>query len=324
CEVGHGVGVTSGTDAILVALQALGIECGQKVVTTPFTFFATVGSPWRVGVLPVFVDIEPETMNLDASKIDDALSDDKVAAIMPVHLFGRAADMTAIAEIAQRKSLRVIEDAAQAIGAKHRGQRVGSFGDATAVSFYPTKNLGGAGDGGMALFKDEAVAERARRVRNHGTEQRYFHKEVGGNFRLDTLQAAYLRVKLRKLEGYHAKRRAHAAYYAEALGDLDGLILPMGDAEGDFGVVNQYTVRTRDPKHRDPLREHLSSANVGTAIYYPLCLHLQECFASLGHKPGDFPESEKASASCLSLPIFPELTEAQREHVAASVRSYFA
>ncbi|MEM7680594.1 MAG: DegT/DnrJ/EryC1/StrS family aminotransferase [Planctomycetota bacterium] len=323
CRAGHGVGVTSGTDAILVALQALGVRCGQSVVTSPFTFFATAGSPWRVGVRPIFVDVEDDTLNLDPNRVEDALTDD-TAGIMPVHLFGRAADMTALGDIAERKKLLVIEDAAQAIGAKHRGKRVGSFGHATALSFYPTKNLGGAGDGGMVLCQDADVAERARKIRNHGAEQRYFHEEVGGNFRLDTLQAAYLRVKLRKLETYHAKRRDHAAFYGQALGDLDGLTLPAPDAPGDFGVVNQYTVRTTDPKHRDALRDHLATAKVGTAIYYPLPLHQQACFASLGYKAGDFPVSERASATCLSLPIFPEMTDEQRSHVADAIRSYFA
>lgn len=325
CQANHGVGVTSGTDAILVILQALELQCGTRVITSPFTFFATAGSPWRLGIDPVFVDIHPDTLNMDAGLIEGALAStdrETVKAIMPVHLFGQCCDMDAVGAAAQKHGLHIIEDMAQAIGATWNGKPAGSFGDAAAVSFYPTKNLGGAGDGGMALFKDPEVAARAKLIRNHGAKERYFHDEVGGNFRLDTLQAAYLLVKLDHLDAWHAQRREHAAFYDDAFAEVDAVTTPSVKPQAQ-SVVNQYTIRLPDESARDGVKAYLQEAGVGSAVYYPVPLHLQQCFAKLGHKPGDFPHSEAAAQTVLSLPIFPELKPEQRDHVAQTIRRYF-
>ncbi|MEM6552596.1 MAG: DegT/DnrJ/EryC1/StrS family aminotransferase [Planctomycetota bacterium] len=317
----YALGCSSGTDALILALMALKLHCGHEIITSPFTFFATAGSLYRQGATPVFVDIEPDTFNLDPTQLQAVLTE-RTKAIMPVHLFGQTADMDPILDLCKQHNLYCIEDAAQAIGAQSHGRPAGSMGDAAAFSFYPTKNLGGAGDGGLLTTTHEDVYHRAVMFRNHGAQQRYFHEEVGGNFRLDTLQAAYLRVKLKHLESWHDKRNEHAAFYNAAFADLDGLTTPTV-RPGHRSVYNQYTVTTKTNADRDALQQYLKDAGVGTAIYYPLGLHEQKCFAHLGYKKGDFPHTEHAAATCLSLPIFPELTDEQRQHVADTVVRFF-
>jgi dTDP-4-amino-4,6-dideoxygalactose transaminase len=313
------VGVSSGTDALIAALMSLEIGEGDEVVTTPYTFFATAGSIWRVGAKPVFVDIETDTFNIDAAKIEAVITG-RTKAIMPVHLFGAMADMDAIMAIADKHGLHVIEDAAQAIGAQYKGRRAGAIGTAGCFSFFPSKNLGGLGDGGMIVTQDAALADRMAQCRNHGMKPQYFHKWVGGNFRLDTLQAAGLLVKLPHLDAWSAKRRANAKRYDELLADIDEVTTP---AVRDFNVsiYNQYCIRV---PRRDALQQHLKDAGVGTAIYYPLSLHQQECFATLGYRQGDFPQSEAAAAESLALPIYPELTDEQLRHVAGQIKAFFA
>ena len=311
------VGVSSGTDALLAALMALGIGPGDEVITTPYTFFATAGSIWRTGARPVFVDIEPDTFNIDAAKIASAVTE-KTKAIMPVHLFGQVAEMDPIMELAKKRDLYVIEDAAQAIGAEYKGRKAGSIGTVGCFSFFPSKNLGGMGDGGMIVTQDEELADRLSQCRNHGSKPKYYHKWVGGNFRLDTLQAAGLIVKLRHLDDWSAKRRANAARYDELLADCGSVVTPTV-RDYNVSIFNQYVIRA---PRRDELQAALKNAGVGTAIYYPLSLHQQECFAELGHKAGDFPESEKAAGDSLALPIYPELTDEQICHVAGKVKEF--
>jgi dTDP-4-amino-4,6-dideoxygalactose transaminase len=313
------VGVSSGTDALIAALMSLEIGDGDEVVTTPYTFFATAGSIWRVGAKPVFVDIEPDTFNIDAAKIEAVITG-RTKAIMPVHLFGAMADMDPIMAIAKRHGLYVIEDAAQAIGAQYKGRKAGAIGTAGCFSFFPSKNLGGLGDGGMIVTQDAALADRLAQCRNHGSKPQYFHKWVGGNFRLDTLQAAGLLVKLPHLDAWSAKRRANAQRYDELLAGIDEVTTP---AVRDFNVsiYNQYCIRV---PRRDELQQHLKDAGVGTAIYYPLSLHQQECFATLGYGKGDFPASEAAAAESLALPIYAELTDEQLRHVAGQIKAFFA
>jgi len=313
------VGVSSGTDALIAALMSLEIGDGDEVVTTPYTFFATAGSIWRVGAKPVFVDIEPDTFNIDAAKIEAVITG-RTKAIMPVHLFGAMADMDPIMAIAKRHGLYVIEDAAQAIGAQYKGRKAGAIGTAGCFSFFPSKNLGGLGDGGMIVTQDAALADRLAQCRNHGSKPQYFHKWVGGNFRLDTLQAAGLLVKLPHLDAWSAKRRANAKRHDELLAGIDEVTTP---AVRDFNVsiYNQYCIRV---PRRDELQQHLKDAGVGTAIYYPLSLHQQECFATLGYRKGDFPASEAAAAESLALPIYAELTDEQLRHVAGQIKAFFA
>ncbi len=311
------VGVSSGTDALLAALMVLGIGAGDEVITTPYTFFATAGSIWRTGARCVFVDIEPDTFNIDPARIAAAVTK-KTKAIMPVHLFGQVAEMDPIMEVAGKHGLHVIEDAAQAIGAGYRGRKAGSIGTVGCFSFFPSKNLGGMGDGGMVVTQDEQLADRLSQCRNHGSKPKYYHKWVGGNFRLDTLQAAGLIVKLRHLEDWSAKRRANAARYNELLADCEAVVTPTV-RDYNVSIFNQYVIRA---PRRDELQAALKEAGVGTAIYYPLSLHQQECFAELGHKAGDFPESEKAAADSLALPIFPELTDEQISYVAEKIKQF--
>jgi dTDP-4-amino-4,6-dideoxygalactose transaminase len=297
--------------------MALGIGAGDEVITTPFTFFATAGSIWRVGAKPVFVDIDPRTFNIDSHRVEGAVSA-KTKAIMPVHLFGQAADMDPILDLSSRRGLHVIEDAAQAIGAEYKDRRVGSFGTAGCFSFFPSKNLGGAGDGGMIVTRDAAFAEKLLFFRNHGSEIKYYHKWVGGNFRLDTIQAAYLLIKLEHLDEWSEGRRRNAALYAALLSDVPELVLPWVSPDCR-SIYNQYVIRT---PRRDALRKHLSERGIGTEVYYPLNLHEQECFRDLGYAKGDFPEAEKAALEVLALPIYPELREEQIRHVAASIREF--
>jgi dTDP-4-amino-4,6-dideoxygalactose transaminase len=320
----HAVGCASGTDAILLALRALDVAPGDEVVTSPFTFFATAGAVHNVGARPVFADIDADTFNLDPAAAERAVTE-RTRAVLPVHLFGQMAEMQAFRALGDRRGIAVIEDAAQAIGARQRvdGEWIttGSLGDACTFSFFPTKNLGAFGDAGMVVTRDAATAERLRKLRVHGGRQMYHHEEVGYNSRLDALQAAVLSAKLPHLNGWSAARRENARFYDEALAGLAGVVTPVVRPENE-SIVNQYTIRVLDGR-RDALAAHLREQGVGSGIYYPVPLHLQECFAYLGYREGDFPVSEQACREVLSLPVFPELTEAQRSHVAESVRGFF-
>ncbi|HET7275854.1 MAG TPA: DegT/DnrJ/EryC1/StrS family aminotransferase [Longimicrobiaceae bacterium] len=323
--VAHAIGCASGTDALLLSLRALDADDGAEVVTTPFTFFATAGAIHNVGARPVFADIDPDTFNLRPDAAEAAITD-RTRAIIPVHLFGQMAEMTAFRDIADRRGVGLIEDSAQAIGARQQtptGEWVttGTLGDTCAFSFFPSKNLGGFGDAGMVVTNSGDTAERLRRLRVHGGRQMYHHEEVGYNSRLDSLQAAILSVKLPHLDRWSAARRATAAFYDEALAGLDGLVTPTVRARNE-SIFNQYTVRVLEGK-RDELQAFLRERGVGSGIYYPLPMHLQECFAYLGYKEGDFPESERAAKEVLSLPVFPEMTSDQREYVAATTRAFF-
>lgn len=312
----HGVGVSSGSDALLIALMAEEIGPGDEVVTTPYTFFATAGAIARVGAKPVFVDIEASTFNIDPGLIERAVTS-RTRAIIPVHLFGQMADMDPIMEIAARHGLIVIEDAAQAIGAQYKGARAGSIGHYGTFSF-PSKNLGGAGDGGMVVCQDAERAERLRILRNHGSKPKYFHKVIGGNFRLDTIQAAVVLAKFRHLEKWTADRQEHARIYRQAFAELGlmekGIALPVERA--DRHIYNQFVIRCQD---RDSLQQHLGNKGVGCEIYYPLPLHLQECFSYLGHMRGDYPQAERAALESLALPIDPLLSNEALEYVVAAI-----
>ncbi len=324
CGARHAVGVSSGTDALLSALMALGIGPGDEVITTPYTFFATAGSIVRTGARPVFVDIDPVSFNLEPSLVEDRVTP-KTKVLLPVHLFGRCAEMAPLLALAARHHLAIVEDAAQAIGAETGdGRRAGSIGSLGCLSFYPTKNLGGFGDGGMVLTDDFRLMALLRSLRQHGSEGYYEHPRVGGNFRLDELQAAVLLVKLRRLDGWTEARQARARRYNDAFRALgldspDALILPEIPKTGRH-VFNQYVPRTR---RRDDLARFLHGRGIGTAIYYPKPLHLQECFAFLGHKHGDFPESERAAHEALALPVYPELTADMQEYVIEAVGAFF-
>ncbi|MEI6277834.1 MAG: DegT/DnrJ/EryC1/StrS family aminotransferase [Verrucomicrobiae bacterium] len=343
-ECGHAVGMSSGTDAQLAILMAMKIGPGDAVLTTPYTFFATAGCIHRTGAEPVFVDVREDSLNLDPEKLRIFLEDrcrpgpdgslltprgNRIRAIIPVHLFGTCCAMDEILAIAKRFHLSVIEDAAQAVGAEYPGTcgavKAGAIADSAYFSFFPTKNLGGAGDGGIAVCRDEAMAVRLRLMRNHGMEQRYFHREVGGNFRLDAIQAAVIHAKLPHLAEWNAGRRRNAALYREAFSsdDLADFIKPPVSPDPgreNSHIYHQYVIRARD---RDALMSHLQAAGIGCAIYYPVPLHLQECFAYLGHKPGDFPVSEAASRESLALPVFPELRPEEIEAVAAAIHGFY-
>ncbi len=323
CGADHGVGVSSGTDALLVALMALDIGPGDEVITTPFSFFATAGVIHRLGAKPVFVDIDPLTFNLDPAGLADAISP-RTKAIMPVHLYGQTADMDPIVAAACEVGVPVVEDAAQAIGADYRGRRAGVLGFVGCFSFFPTKNLGGFGDGGMVTTNDTDLAKRLRSLRNHGFAERYYNREVGGNFRLDALQAAVLRVKLRHLESWHEARRRNAARYRELFA-ASGLTTPDGPVtlphEAGYGrhIYHQFVIRC---SRRDELQAHLGERGIGSAVYYPVALHLQECFRHLGGAAGDFPAAEQAAREVLALPIYPELGEDGIAEVVEAVRTF--
>jgi dTDP-4-amino-4,6-dideoxygalactose transaminase len=311
------VGVSSGTDALLCAMMGLGLGPGDEVITTPFTFFATAGSLVRTGATPVFVDIDPCTYNLDPAGIERAITS-RTKAIVPVHLFGQMCDMEAIAEIARARKLAVIEDAAQSIGAAYKQRKAGSIGTCGCFSFFPSKNLGAAGDGGMIVTNDEMLGRRLSLLRNHGAAPKYYHQQVGGNFRLDPIQAAVLLVKLPHLEGWSAARRRHAEYYNRRFaGQPVGTPFVRPDC---VTIYNQYVIRV---PQRDQLKAHLQQHEIGTEIYYPLPLHMQECFRSLGYKAGDLPHAEQAAREVLALPVYPELTEAMAEYTADTVLSFF-
>jgi dTDP-4-amino-4,6-dideoxygalactose transaminase len=312
------VGVSSGTDALLCALMALGIGPGHEVITTPYSFFATAGCIARTGARPVFVDIDPATFNIDGGAIGTAVTD-KTKAIMPVHLFGQMADMDAVMAVAAKWNLLVIEDAAQAIGATWQGRAAGSIGTVGCFSFFPSKNLGGLGDGGMIVTQDPDLAEKLVVFRNHGSKPKYHHHFVGGNFRLDTIQAAGLLVKLRHLDRWSAKRRENAARYDALLADVAAVHRPRVRS-GAVSIYNQYVIRA---ERRDDLQAFLKERGIGTEVYYPISLHEQECFLALGYRRGAFPHSEEAARTSLALPIYPELTEEQIVYVAAQVRAFF-
>ena len=318
CSCAAAVGVSSGTDALLCSLMALGIGPGDEVITTPYTFFATVGSIARVGAQPVFVDIQPDTFNMAPAGLADAVTD-RTRAIMPIHLFGQVAEMDPILAVAGDRGLAVIEDAAQAIGATHRGRRAGAMGTVGCFSFFPSKNLGAFGDAGMIVTNDRELAGRLAVFRNHGGKDKYHNDFVGGNFRLDTLQAAVLLAKLPHLDDWSAGRRANAARYDELLAGCGGVVTPTV-REGNVSIFNQYVIRAA---RRDDLQAFLAGAGIGTAIYYPLGLHQQACFADLGYSAGDFPETEKAAAEALALPIYAELTDEQIEYTAGKVRQFY-
>lgn len=321
CEAPHALGVSSGTDALLLALMAIGVGPGDEVLTTPFTFFATAGVVSRLGATPVFADIDPDSFNLDAGRAIERVSE-RTRAIIPVDLFGRCAELGPLLETAAPRGIIVIEDAAQAIGARDAaGRPAGAVAPITAFSFFPTKNLGAFGDAGLLTAHDDRVAHLLRILRVHGAEPKYHHRYVGGNFRLDTLQAAVLRVKLRHLQDWAAARRRNAELYRE-LFEQAGLTERVRLPEDTPGhVYNQFVIRVQ---RRDPLRAHLAANGVGTEIYYPLPMHLQECFADLGYREGDFPAAEAAAREALALPIYPELTEAAIAHVVSATASFFA
>lgn len=320
--VPHAVACASGTDALLLVLRALELEPGDEVIVPAFTFFASAGAVWNAGLRPVFADIDPATFNVDPASVRSAITD-RTRAIMAVHLFGQMADMPALEAIAREYGLALIEDAAQAFGARQRQgetwRMAGTVGTAGCFSFFPTKNLGAFGDGGMVVTRDAALAERVRRLRTHGGREMYHHEVVGTNSRLDALQAAVLSAKLPHLEGWSAGRRANAAAYDADFSDVEEVVTPsvLGVNESIF---NQYTLRVRD---RDGLKAYLDSQGIGNAIYYPVALHLQQCFAPLGYRAGDLVESERATREVLSLPVFAELTAEQRGEVVGAVRSYY-
>lgn len=324
--VRHAIGVASGTDALLLPLKALELEPGDEVIAPSFTFFATAGAIHNAGGRPVFVDIEPDTFNLDVAAVEAAITD-RTRAIVPVHLFGQMAEMVPLRALADRHGLFLLEDAAQSIGAAQRvdgeWRVAGDMGDAMALSFFPSKNLGGFGDGGMITTGDDALAGRLRRLRVHGGLKMYHHEEVGTNSRLDALQAAILHAKLPHLEDWSRNRAENAAWYDERLRPLQerGAIRLPVVREHNRSVYNQYTLRA---ERRDELRAHLSGRGVGNAVYYSVPLHLQPCFADLGLGPGDLPESERAALEVISIPVFPELTETELEEVATAIEEFYA
>jgi dTDP-4-amino-4,6-dideoxygalactose transaminase len=324
----YAIGVSSGTDALLVSLMAIDIRPGDEIITSPFTFFSTAGVISRLNAVPVFIDIDPITYNIDPLKIKPAITD-KTKAIIPVHLFGQCADMDPIIEIAKNHNIYVIEDAAQSIGAEYKGKKAGSIGNIGIFSFFPSKNLGGYGDGGMVVTNDQILYEKIKALRVHGSKPKYYHKIVGGNFRLDSLQAAILIVKLKYLDIWSQKRRENANYYDKRFQEIGlkkkGHIKtpePVYKRSGDknYHIYNQYTIQS---KQRDKLQASLKENGIGTEIYYPLPLHLQECFKDLGYKKGDLPASEEAVFSVLSIPIYPELTPAQKDYIVQKISEFY-
>ncbi|PYM18117.1 MAG: transcriptional regulator [Candidatus Rokuibacteriota bacterium] len=334
----HGIGMSSGTDALLAALMALEVGPGDEVITTPFTFFATAGTVARLGARAVFCDIDPVTYNLSADAVEDFVATQceprlgslvnrrtggRVKVLMPVHVFGQSAEMDRLAEVAQRSGLKIVEDAAQALGAEDRnGRRAGSIGDIGCFSFFPSKNLGAFGDGGMCTTNDPELAARLEALRVHGARRRYYHELVGGNFRLDALQAAVLLVKLRYLDRWTELRQENARWYdgaLECLGLGERLTSPRRLA-GYRHVFNQYVLRA---ERRDALREHLAGAGIGTEVYYPVALHMQACFSSLGYRPEDCPEARRAAGEAVAIPIYPELTAAQRQYVVDTIAAFY-
>jgi dTDP-4-amino-4,6-dideoxygalactose transaminase len=326
CNCSHAVGVSSGSDALLACLMAENIGPGDEVITTPYTFFATVGAIARVGATPVFVDIDPATYNLDTSQLSAKVTG-KTRAIIPVHLYGQMADMDAVMAVAEKHGLIVIEDAAQAIGAERNGRRAGSIGHYGCLSFFPSKNLGAAGDGGMIVTNDAQRADKLKVLRGHGSKPKYHHKLIGGNFRLDALQAAIVSAKLPHLDAWTAGRQRNAKRYddffcAAGLTTMTANAMPLVGLPAVVAnrhIFNQYVIRV---SRRDALQAKLQEQGIGTEVYYPVTMHLQECFAYLGRRAGAFPESERAAEQTLALPIYPELSEAQLRYVAECVRDF--
>ena len=330
CQCRYAFGVSSGTDALLLSMMALGIQPGDEVITTPYSFFATSGSIVRLGAVPVYVDIEPATFNIQVDQIESRITS-RTKAILPVHLAGQVADMEPIMDLANRYGLHVIEDACQAIGADYKGQRAGSIGDVGCFSFFPSKNLGGYGDSGLVTCNDPELADKIALLRNHGQRPKYHNHVVGGNFRMDALQAAVLRVKFDHLESWTDARRQHAATYNQLFADR-GISISSADlaekpgvvtpAETGYGrhIYHLYMIRV---KHRDELMSFLKDRQIGCEIYYPIPLHLQDCFANMGHQAGDYPHSERAANESLSLPIYPELSDAMIARVVDTIAEFF-
>lgn len=331
----HAIGVASGSDALLVALMAIDIKPGDAIITTPYTFFATGGAISRLGAIPIFVDIDPKTYNIDPNHIEAVFSKkgvygsrvpssgSRIKAVIPVHLYGQSADMDPIIQIAQRHGLTVIEDCAQAIGTEYRGRRVGSIGHFGCFSFFPSKNLGGFGDGGMVTTNNDDYAERVRVLRVHGSKPKYYHKLVGMNSRLDTLQAAIIEVKLRHLDKWSEARKKNANWYNSAFekaGLVDRHLITPYEVPGGRHIYNQYVVRA---KNRDALMARFKEKGIGTEIYYPVPLHIQECFTDLGYKAGDMPHSEAAAKETMALPIYPELTTEQKQYVVDTIKEFY-
>jgi len=330
CQTKYGIGVSSGTDALLLALMAIGVGPGDEVITTPYSFFATAGAVARLGAKPVLVDIDPRTYNLDPLRLEKAVTS-KTKAVIPVHLYGQCADMAPLLDPARSNNLKVIEDAAQAIGAEYRGgRRAGSMGTVGCLSFFPSKNLGCLGDGGMVVTNDQDLADRMKVLRVHGAKPKYYHKFIGGNFRLDTLQAAVLNVKLSYLDDWTKRRQDNAQRY-EQLFQQSGLVrrekvqLPKAvyrdSTVKHYHIYNQFVLRV---ERRDDLMAFLKQKGIGSEIYYPVPFHMQECFRYLGHNEGDFPESERAARETLAIPIYPELSDIQQAEVVESIASFYA
>ncbi len=332
CESKHAVGVSSGTDALLISMMAIDVASGDRVITTPYTFFATVGSISRLGALPLFVDIEPDTYTIDPRKLDELLDSlsprekEKIKAIIPVHLFGQCADMEPVFHIARHNNLNVIEDAAQAIGStgiiNGKVTKACSLGDCGCLSFFPSKNLGCFGDGGMITTNNTALADKIRSLRVHGQAASYYHTHIGINGRLDAIQAAVLQVKLPHLDSWAQKRQENAAYYIKLLSEsgVDDYISLPYTRKGNTHVFNQFVIKAHQ---RDALKQHLEQNGVGCAIYYPLPLHLQDCYRFLGNKTGDYPESERAARETLALPVYPELAREQIEYVVEQIMKFY-
>ncbi len=330
CQCTYAFGVSSGTDALLLALMAIGIKPGDEVITSPYSFFATSGSIVRVGAIPIYVDINPATYNINVGEIESKITK-KTKAILPVHLAGQVADMDPIVELAERYNIYIIEDACQAIGADYRGKRAGSIGDIGCFSFFPSKNLGGYGDSGLVTCNDAELADKCALIRNHGMRPKYHNRLVGGNFRMDAIQAAVLRVKLHYLEFWTESRRDHAEFYGQIFtqneitvsldefGRKNGLVLPI---EAGYGrhIYHLYMLRT---KHRNELASYLNNHGIGNEIYYPIPLHLQECFNDMGYKLGDYPQSERAAKETLAIPIYPELTEDMLLRIVGTIVEFF-
>ncbi|MEJ2567614.1 MAG: DegT/DnrJ/EryC1/StrS family aminotransferase [candidate division WOR-3 bacterium] len=333
CGTEYAVAVASGTDALLLSLRSLSIEKGAFVITTPFTFFATAGAIHNIGATPIFVDIKPDTFNIDPEKTQELLEGktfhtkrlkldlSKIKAMIPIHLYGQTADMDPIIEIANKYNLEIIEDACQAIGAEYKSKKAGSLGTSGCFSFFPTKNLGAYGDGGIITTYREEVAAELKKLRVHGSEKDYHHLSVGYNSRLDTIQAAILLTELPHLDDWNKKREENAAIYSDSLKDIEQLDRPFV-APRRKHIFHQYTIRVKNEK-RDKLRNFLTQKEIGSKIYYPTPLHLQECFNYLGYKKGDLPHSEKAAAEVLSLPIFPELSHEEIVYTCESIKSFF-
>ncbi|HPZ07518.1 MAG TPA: DegT/DnrJ/EryC1/StrS family aminotransferase [Candidatus Eremiobacteraeota bacterium] len=317
CGTKYATGVSSGTDALLLALMSIGIKPGDEIITSTYTFFATGGSIYRLGAIPVFVDIDKKTYNMDPSKIEEKITG-KTKALIPVHLFGQMCQMDPIMEIAEKYELKVIEDAAQSIGALYYKRKAGTMGDMGCFSFFPSKNLGACGDGGMIVTNDRELSERLEILRNHGANPRYYHSTVGGNFRLDTIQAAILLVKLKYLDTWSEGRRKNAEFYNNRFTGTD-VITPYVE-EYNYSIYNQYVIRVKD---RDRLFKYLQSEGIGCEIYYPVPLHIQECFSFLGYKKGDLQVAEQAAEETLAIPVYTELTDEQKDCVIDKILNFY-